>query len=468
MQWVALLINEQGQEPPGPSDSAALTAACTAALVFTPRVSVAPPRAVLLEVQASLRCFGGLQALLTQLSSTLTALQVPWQGAVAPTPLSAQWIARAAQPGAFAQVQPRELKATLSALPTLVLASAAPHQAHFEHLGLYSLGHLWRLPRSGLSRRFGPALLHELDRAIGLRPDPRETIALPERFDDKAELWEHTDSAAVLADAAQGLLAHLGVWLLARQALASELALHLHPTPRLHRVGRGAEALPIVVNLRLAQPTRDVDHLALLLRERLNRLTLRKPLPHPVAALSLHTVQLVEATTADAPSTQLFPAPVSAESTLARLVERLQARLGVDHVQGLVVQADHRPERATRPVPPVVAPKAKPPRPLKSLAAPLGIALGPHLAEAARPACLLPAPQALSVRQGQPCVDGQPLRLLAGPERIETGWWVDHDDLPLPTQRDYFVAEAPSHALLWVFCEAGAQDKRWFLHGYFG
>jgi protein ImuB len=51
---------------------------------------------------------------------------------------------------------------------------------------------------------------------------------------------------------------------------------------------------------------------------------------------------------------------------------------------------------------------------------------------------------------------------LAGPERIESGWW-DGDD----ARRDYFVAEDPRGCRLWVFRERDGR-RRWYLHGIFG
>jgi protein ImuB len=442
-----------------------------AALTFSPMVSLVSPHTVLLEVHASLRLWGGSTALLTRFAQMLNTLpgMVDWQGAIAPTPLAATWLAQCVgPPQSFAQTHAHELKTALSALPVRVLASSLTYQATLEHLGLYSLGHVWGLPRSELSRRFGPALLQELDRALGLRPDPREPVTLPHHFDQRIELWEYTDRAAPLLEAAQGLLVHLGVWLLARQMLVSVLELVLHPTPRLQRIGEQADAQ--VLRLALGQATRDMAHLALLLRERLNRLTLHKPLPYAVAAMSLRTVQCVQAMTADAPCAQLFAATSSTSLSLTRLIERLQARLGVEQVQGVAMHADYRPERATRYTSPSVA-QRKAQRPFQREA----VHLPPQLQHARRPACLLPQPQALALRQGLPSMNGQPLRLLAGPERIETGWWLEPSTAPgLPTQRDYYVAEASSHALLWVFREAasgaapGSEHVRWFLHGHFG
>lgn len=81
-----------------------------------------------------------------------------------------------------------------------------------------------------------------------------------------------------------------------------------------------------------------------------------------------------------------------------------------------------------------------------------------------RPLWLLDRPRALGERQGQPQHDG-PLQLLAGPERIESGWWDGQ-----PVRRDYFVAVDPAHRLLWIYRAAPGSTSpgAWFLHGSFG
>jgi protein ImuB len=84
-----------------------------------------------------------------------------------------------------------------------------------------------------------------------------------------------------------------------------------------------------------------------------------------------------------------------------------------------------------------------------------------------RPIWLLAQPQPLPERRSQPWLDGGPLQLLAGPERIESGWWDG-----APALRDYFVASAADGALVWIYRarlpggDAGADG--WFLHGRFG
>nr|PZN02322.1 MAG: hypothetical protein DIU74_08145 [Pseudomonadota bacterium] len=52
-----------------------------------------------------------------------------------------------------------------------------------------------------------------------------------------------------------------------------------------------------------------------------------------------------------------------------------------------------------------------------------------------------------------------PLKLLMGPERIQSGWWDGAYE-----RRDYFIAQTPARALLWIYRVAA---RGWYLHGWF-
>jgi len=52
-------------------------------------------------------------------------------------------------------------------------------------------------------------------------------------------------------------------------------------------------------------------------------------------------------------------------------------------------------------------------------------------------------------------------RILAGPERIESGWWDGGD-----ARRDYYVVQTREGQRAWAFLAAGASDG-WMLHGWF-
>src|SRR5512146_1746987 len=79
-------------------DADALAAVAHAVLAFTPAVALQPPRQVLLEVQASLRCFGGFDALVARLQAALAPLGHRLALASAPTAAAAALLACAADP----------------------------------------------------------------------------------------------------------------------------------------------------------------------------------------------------------------------------------------------------------------------------------------------------------------------------------------------------------------------------------
>jgi protein ImuB len=78
---------------------------------------------------------------------------------------------------------------------------------------------------------------------------------------------------------------------------------------------------------------------------------------------------------------------------------------------------------------------------------------------------LLPEPLPLAARGAQPLLDGHPLQLVAGPERIESGWWDGE-----PVTRDYFVGQAADGSLVWLWrgrLPDAAGEPTWFLQGRF-
>lgn len=431
-------------------DAQALRAVAHAALAFTPMVTLdasAGLPCVLLEVQGSLRYFGGLAALQQRLRAALAPLGFGSRLASAPTPLGAALLARwrsGFELGAQAQ-DPARLGALLDAVPVELLGPGQAHHEALQAMGLHTLGALRRLPRDGLARRFGPALLQALDQARGDTPDPREPLRPPPVFDEGCELYERSDSTAPLMHGAGLLLARLLAWARARQGRVAGFTLALRHETR----QRGDAQVPAQTELRLAlaEASNDLAHLQLLLRERLARLVL----PAPVRALRLHCDALQHGAP---PHGELFPTTASAQEGLTRLIERLQARLGPQQVLQPQPCEDHRPECDTQ-----WQPVARPGRARAAAAPP---APAPLLT---RPVWLLPQPQPLPERQSRPLLDGRPLQLLAGPERIESGWWDG-----APAARDYFIAQAHDGALVWLYRARLplVQQEGWFLHGRFG
>ena len=463
-------------------DALALQALAHVALVFTPAVTQHGAQAVLLELQACLRYWGGLPPLLARLRAALRPLGHRVQMAAAPTALGAAllagWHEAAGRQGRadFTQgahvTQLPALQALLEGAPVWLLGPGREHWEALQGMGLQTLADLRALPRSGLARRFGAALLDDLDRARGERPDPRRWLAPPETFDSPLELFARADSSAQVLHGAAVLLARLVAWAQARQARVAAFTLRMRHEPR-HRRDDGQPAAPHTdLRIELAEPAADAAHLQALLHERLARVQLTAP----TLELRLLCHELVHA---EAPNGELFPTRASEAEGLTRLLERLRARLGDAQVQRLQLLPDHRPERATTAAPAFAAQPAGRVGPVP------GPSAGPSAGQAAgrqamhpagdatggplplhRPVWLLAAPQPLADRQSLPHCEGRPLVLLSGPERIEAGWWDG-----APAVRDYFIAQHDSGALLWIYrarLPSAAEGEGWFLHGRFG
>lgn len=454
-------------------DAEALQTAAHVLLAFTPTVVPAPPDGLLAEVQASLRCFGGPASLWQRMAHALLPLGHQCQRASSPTALGALLLSRVGdEPDPPSQLTRSPLCSAepawgllhrrLQALPAAWFAPDVAAFAKFEAMGLRTLADLRRQPRAGLARRFGPDLLVMLDRAWGSVPDPVEPIAPPLRFHSHAELWARADNTDALLAGAQVLLSRLLAWAQARHARVQSFQLWLHHESRLRANSHGEAGVHVSrLEITLAEPTGDARHLHAVLRERLAR----EPLAAPVLSLSLACDSPV---LGPPPNGELFPSQAGQREGLLRLVERLQARLGTEAVQRLAVHADHRPERAnarqsfTANDKPLAMPKlAAAPSTASSTAT---TATTPT--RLTRPSWLLPQPQPLPERHARPCLAGEPLHLLAGPERIETGWW--DGDLVC---RDYFIAQQAGGPLLWIYRVRPAPpqgEPGWFLHGRFG
>jgi len=390
---------------------------------YTSFVSIVPPNALLLEIEGSRNLFGSYERLAASLRQGLKGLGYSASIAITPTPLGATWLARCGRE--VCVTDHAALFGVLAKLPLTCLDLDAEGESLLRGLGLTTLVDCLRLPRDGIARRVGPHILELLDRAFGRKPDPRPAFIPPENFSARLTLPAPVTTRDALLFPLHRLLLELAGFLFARGSGAAALTITLH-------AGRHSPSLRL--SLTLVAPSRDAQHLTDLVRERLERITLKAPVEEVLLQ--------IEALLPLAPQPADFFAGAQPPDALrAQLVERLQARLGRDAVRGTATHTDHRPEYAWRYVEagsPIVA-----------------------IANSHRPVWLLPEPMALEIREGAPYWDGA-LALEAGQERIESGWW-DGADIG----RDYFIARDTHGRRLWVFRELSAPG-RWFLHGMFG
>ena len=391
MLWVALHL-------PGLAPGA-LEPIAAWACQFTPRVSLEPPRALVAEVQASLRLFGGRETLLARWRDGLDSLGVRASLALAPTARAALWLARGGG-------------GELGKLPLEVMDWDLEF---LKSIGISTVGELLALPREGLAQRCGQDLVDELDRALGILPEARRFFMPPTRFDARLELPAPVAHAEGLLFAARRLLLQLEGLLAARHAGIRSFSLQLENF--------------IELKIGLASPSRDAKRMELLLREKLASMALERPVEE--VRLQADGFEPLGSRTAG-----MFGDAAAQDEDWARLLERLRQRLGHEGVCGLAPYPDHRPEHAWQ----RVEPGEWDPREFQP-----------------------PGPRPLWLLEPRK-LEQESFGLLAGPERIECGWW-DGDD----AKRDYFIAELaapdPLHriALGWVYREGG----EWYLHGLF-
>lgn len=452
MLWAALLSPHAPDSPPPPDDE--LLGLAHWALQFTPRVALVE-EAVVLEVAASVRLFRGKRALrdrIVQESAELGVKQVAW----APTSRAAMAFARAGKENGIRG----PLDALLDPLPFATLTAVRRHETVLTQLGCRTLGDVRALPRGGLTRRFDKQLLVALDEAYGLRPETHAWIEVPDTFKARLELPSRVELAPALLFGARRLLLQMGGWLAARHSGITAFKLRwLHDAMRSRSAGDSGE---IVV--RTAAPMRDVEHLCRLLAENLAKVELLAPAGDlELEALDVHALEEI--------SDSLLPDPARQGESLTLVLERIAARLGPERVLRPVLAEDHRTEWMQQWQP---APLPLPKRPARRGRIP-------------QPTFLLPRPLRLAMRGNRPMYQG-PLQLLAGPHRVEGGWWhrvaetVDaHAAVAeasgestaaaqrnLNVVRDYWVATSDHCGTLWIFQERLAADETaWYLHGTF-
>jgi protein ImuB len=368
--------------------------------------------ALFLEAGASERLFGRPEKLGVRLQAEFGRLGYHARAGSAPT-REAAWLAAAEGLHIDSSGALRE---QLGALPLSRLYLDMAQRAAMERMGFRRLRDLLRLPRKDLTRRFGPGLPDYLDRLLGIRPDPRPLFQPPERFSSRLELPAECHSWQALLFPLKRLLEELcGV------LRGGDTAVHGLQVTLSHEDHDDSR-----FEVGLQSPTQDAARLLAVLRERMERLKL----PQAVRSIRLDAPKLLNYR---ADQRSLFrDTPAEQRQDIERLAERLQARLGRDAVTGLAGVEDHRPEHSWR---------------IRALNEPPECAALAH-----RPAWLLPRPR--------PCAIGD-YEILAGPERIESGWWDGHD-----CRRDYYVVRDARGSMLWAFHEYKPR-RGWYLHGIF-
>ncbi|AHM03332.1 DNA polymerase-like protein [Roseibacterium elongatum DSM 19469] len=342
---------------------------------------------------------------------------------------------------------PGTTRQALAPLPIAALRLPPETVTGLARLGLRRIGDLWGMPRAGLTRRFGAQLVHRLDQALGVMPEPISPARAPLNFALRLSL---PDPIGLLDDIMAGLdrlLPPLCAKLRAQARGARHLRLELS------RVDGDTQ----VVEIGLARPADHPDRMRPLFEMKLgdveagfgiDRLRLVADVTEP-----LHPTEHKGgwAVSADAQT------PRGEAQAMADLIARIGARVGLEAITRQRPADSHIPEKTSVTLaaawsdPVETWPAPSRPRPLvlfapEPIAAPDG-----------------PEPPAQFRWRGRTLG----IRAASGPERIAPEWWLD-DPAWRSGVRDYWRVTTTDGVSLWLyFAHGGSLSGGWFAQGCF-
>ncbi len=414
-------------------------------LRYTPLVGLAPPNGLTLDITGCAHLFGGEERLRRDLLHRLKAAGFHARAAIADTVGAAHALARH---GSTAIAPPGGQREALAELPLAGLRLDPGIVQGLKQSGFNRIGALYPLPRAPLAARFGTELWLQLDRALGRQGEAITPLRPAPRFSVERAFAEPLLRMEDVLTVAEELAARLGLLLAERGQGARSLTLLLF------RVDGAVQTLKAGIS----RPLRDAAFIRRLFAD---RLTVCEDEYDPGFGYDLVRLCADETEALEAAQDGLSG---SNDEALARLTDRLTARLGAAHVLRLVEQDTHIPEAACVALPAQTAREfAFTPPPAQDTL--LGL----------RPLRLFARPQPLDDEAMAAVPDGPPIRFRwrrvvhdviasEGPERIAMEWWRGAAG---PT-RDYFRVATRAGGRFWLYREGlVGQRPRWFVHGLF-
>ena len=416
---------------------------------YAPLVAPNPPDGIWLDVTGCAALFSTERALLKDLHRRMSAFGLSVQIAVADTAGCAHAVARHVPAGRPVTVEPGRHRRAISLMPISALRLDALTVDGLRKLGFERIEQLTDAPRAPLAKRFGRGLHRRLDQALGNLAEPIEPVFPEHRPRARRGFMEPISTpeafGCVLSDLVDDAVGQLV------------------------RVGRGARRLDCLfhrvdghvqaVRVSTATPSRDVAHLAKLLRAKVETVE---------PGLGIEAMTLV-VSLAEPMSTRQGEALVSLGCQgpdLTSLVDALTNRFGGGSLHRTAPRPGSMPERSVE-------------RPA-ALAVPAGVAWDDDLP---RPARMLARPESIDVIALLP--DDAPRMFVwrgrrfavargDGPERLHGEWWRDggvEGEQPF-TVRDYYQVETVTGGRYWLFrlgdgVNPSTGPMRWFVHGAF-
>lgn len=424
---------------------------------FTPTVTAYKDFSVLLEIGGSLSLFKGLRRLLNQIDRDLSHRGFHHCGGLAHTK-EAAWMfshyradrgdsltgtrlpaTALSIPGIqtemneFSPPDPAFWLPQLRSLPLHYLDINRKKQQQLFNMGLTTLGDLLALPSQDLGKRFGKELLELLASIAGDTPALDVDFKPAQTFTAQLDFGNGITKLDELNGPLEEILSQLLRFLHQHQLYIQELEWQFY------YFKQSCDKLLI----HTSAANNNLKSLLSLSKIKLEQYSLKAPLE----SLSLSTHAFTPAT---ASSGDLFPElshPSKQLSDYRQLLDKLLTRLGDNCLTTLSVGDEHLPE-------------------YQQVSNELShqdiddIGVSPHSTKNASqrplPLWLTQKPIPIAAPNEAP----GPLRLVYGPQRVDSHWWQQR------CRRDYFVARHQNGSYCWVFRDLNKQ--RWFLQGFYG
>lgn len=449
--YPALLV--EAADPEG--DKAGLLQLALWCQRYSPLTRADAPDGITLDITGCTHLFDGESGLIEDLADRLHGFGLSARLAIAPN-LGAGWAVARHGVNDITIIPNGGVKEHISALPVAGLRLEATNVSALTKVGLERIGMLIDKPRPPLVRRFGSELILRVDQALGTQDERFTPIFEAPFYRTECRFAEPIITLEAVEDAARHLTHELAQVLYQADKATSRLMLTLF------RVDGWHESF----ELRISQLSRDANHLARLLCERLDAIQDSAGFGFEMATLSAFDVE----TPADfqhgltAANSDAHPGDIS------QLLDRLTNRFGANNVTRFSPQASYVPERAARTISVLNAHR-------DNDWATHNFAVQGSLAFA-RPLLLFENPEPITVLVEMP--DKPPSRFewhriahritrADGPERIAPEWWIS--SRLRPQTRDYYRVEDDAGQRFWLYrdglYERADDTPRWFIHGMF-
>jgi protein ImuB len=447
-------VRDLQSRPADPAaDAAALRRLALWCLRYTPLVApwheASGADGLFLDIAGCAHLFGGEAELLADLARRLRHFGLHPRLAIADTPGAAWAVAVFGRTDGIV-VPSGGAESALRDLPLAALRLPDDTRLLLRRLGFRRIADVLHQPRAPLAARFGAHSLDRLDQALGRAPEPLSPLVPPPVYRAQAMFAEAITTQEHVVEAATHLLHDLAEDLSRDGVGARKLRLLLFRMD--------GEALSLTIGL--SAPSRDARHIVGLIALRLDRLPKGFEADFGFEAAGLHVL-------AAEPMPERQALLIVADDTgdpagLARLIDRLEQRLGARAVRRLHPHQSHIPERAA-----LVRRAGDGPSAEWASDAPSN----------ARPLLLLARPEAAEVMALIP--EGPPRQFrwrgvlhqvtqAEGPERIAGEWWRQNDN---QLERDYYVVEDANRRRFWLYRAGlygrGGATPQWFVHGVF-